>query len=377
MSIHRFGKLALCGTALALCTVAGAGPPARADAASSATAVSDTWPHAVPVPDASILIYQPQVESWQGNELRFRAAVAITRTGSSEETFGVIWATTRTEVDPVTRQVVLQDLRLTRSHFPTLADDGAAYRRELQEALPKGDRTISLDRLEASLAAGGTVDVHHVTVDNTPPKIIVSYVPAVLIPVDGEPVIHEVPGTWFERVVNSQALIIRELGHKTYFLHLYDGWVTAETLDGPWTRAASVPPGADQLAKDLAAKGEVDLLDGGPAKPSLAHGLPVVHVSETPTELVVFKGQPDFQPIGTHRSPVGRQHHVGRAVRHRRQSVLSADLGSLVPRGRGGRPPALCAEHRSAGELPQHSDELSGRGRAGRRWPAHLRQRRW
>ena len=79
-------------------------------------------------------------------------------------------------------------------------------------------------------------------VDNKPPRIIVSHVPAVLIPIDGKPVIHTVTGTWFERVVNSQALIIRELGHKTLFLHLYDGWMTAETLNGPWTRTSALPP---------------------------------------------------------------------------------------------------------------------------------------
>ncbi len=300
MSTRRFHKLAACGMAVAFCALAGAGLPALADAPPSTTiAVPETWPRTFEVKDAKLQVYQPQVDSWQGNELRFRAAVAATREGSSEPTFGVIWATARTEVDPLTRQVTLADLRLTRSHFPTLADDGAAYEHELQAALPKGNRTIDLDRLEASLAANGKIETHSVKVDNKPPRIIVSHVPAVLIPIDGKPVIHKVPGTWFERVVNSQALIIRELGHKTLFLHLYDGWMTAETLNGPWTRTSALPPGADELAQNLAKSGKVDLLDGGPAKPSLDRGAPVVHVSETPTELVVFKGQPNFQPVGT------------------------------------------------------------------------------
>ena len=51
---------------------------------------------------------------------------------------------------------------------------------------------------------------------------------------------------------------------------------------------------------DLAKAGTVDLLDGGPKanpKPSLAKGVPAIYTSQVPTELIVFKGQPDFVPI--------------------------------------------------------------------------------
>jgi hypothetical protein len=43
----------------------------------------------------------------------------------------------------------------------------------------------------------------------------------------------------------------------------------------------------------------VDLIDGGKAKPkpSLANGVPTIYVSQTPTELLTFKGQPTFAPI--------------------------------------------------------------------------------
>src|SRR4029453_11285538 len=46
--------------------------------------------------------------------------------------------------------------------------------------------------------------------------------------------------------------------------------------------------------------GAVDMLDGGPKanpKPSLANGVPTIYTSQSPTELIVFKGQPDFVPI--------------------------------------------------------------------------------
>ena len=44
----------------------------------------------------------------------------------------------------------------------------------------------------------------------------------------------------------------------------------------------------------------VDLLSGGAnanPKPSLANGVPTIYTSQSPTELIVFKGQPDFVPV--------------------------------------------------------------------------------
>ena len=57
---------------------------------------------------------------------------------------------------------------------------------------------------------------------------------------------------------------------------------------------------ANAIAQELAKTGVVDLLDGGPKanpKPSLANGVPTIYTSQAPTELIVFKGQPDFVPI--------------------------------------------------------------------------------
>ena len=44
----------------------------------------------------------------------------------------MIFATARTQVDKVTRTVVFENLKITKSDFPTLPDRGAAYAAELQ-----------------------------------------------------------------------------------------------------------------------------------------------------------------------------------------------------------------------------------------------------
>ncbi len=264
-----------------------------------AQAPDDLWPREVKLSNATAIIYQPQVEKWEANRLYFRGVVAIKPTGSSEEIFGVISGSARTQVDRINRMVTFEDLKLTKSNFPTLPDQGAAYMRALQNRISSDMRTIALDRIEASLAASGTVKPASVPVNNDPPRILISYSPAILIPIDGNPVLRPVTGTSFKRVINTQALILREKGSTTFYLHVYDGWLYAGTLQSPWFLPMMLPPGIDQVAQTLSKSGLVDMLDGGEAqpKPSLSAGVPVIYVSETPTELLVFKGQPVLTSI--------------------------------------------------------------------------------
>jgi len=267
--------------------------------AASASPNPDPWPRTFTLADAALRVYQPQVEKWEGNRLDFRAAVEVTPSDAKTGSFGVIWGTARTEVNRPARLVTLEDLRLTRSNFPTLADKGEAYRRELERQISGSARTIALDRLQASLAASGTVHAAGVPVKNDPPRIIVSNSPAILIPVSGQPVVKEVPDSRFERVINTRALIMRTPLDSTWYLHVYDGWLSSTAIMGPWSLATDTPFHIDDVARKLAKHGEADLLDGAGAKPkpTLANGVPTVYVSEITAELIVFKGQPDFQPV--------------------------------------------------------------------------------
>ena len=295
--------------AMAFCAIV-AGPclstpaPAQgAPAAAVAPIPADSWPRKVDLANASVLLYQPQVNKWEGNQIDFRAALAIQPVGAKEEAFGVIFATARTQVDRVARTVVFEDLTITKSDFPTLPNRGAAYAAELQKSIASDVRTIALDRLEASLAATG-IKPPLMPVVNDPPQVIVSYSPAILVPIDGAPVLKPVPGhDRAKRVMNTRALILQGGLGDSFYMHVYDGWLSSYTIGGPWTQASPGPVMAsvmNSIAADLSKKGVVDLLDGGPKanpKPSLANGVPTIHTSQVPAELIVFKGQPDFVPI--------------------------------------------------------------------------------
>jgi hypothetical protein len=260
---------------------------------------ADPWPRPFKLKNADVLVYQPQVDSWESNMLNFRAVLSITPAGSKREVLGVIWATARTQVDRVSRIVSLEEIKLTKSNFPTLPDNGMAYLRALQAQFVPAKRTISLDRLQAALVALGNVKPTPVAINNDPPRIIVSESPAILVPLLGGPVWRPVVGTRFERVINTEVLILREQGGTTNFLHLFDGWLSASTLTGAWSRAANLPPDIDRVIQNLAKSGAVDLLDGGKMqpKPSLAKNIPTIYVNETPAELIIFDGAPGFTPV--------------------------------------------------------------------------------
>ena len=261
---------------------------------------ADSWPRQIDLTTGTVLMYQPQVNTWVGNQIDFRSALAIMPKGGKQESFGVIFATARTQVDKVTRTVVFENLKITKSDFPTLPDRGASYAAQLQTEVANKVRTISLDRLTASMALNG-VKPPTVAVQNNPPKVFVSYAPAILVPIDGAPVLKPVPDdSRFQRVINTHALILQGGLGNNFYLHVYDGWLASSAITGPWVNAGFAPLGMDGIATKLGKAGTVDLLAGDPKanpKPSLANGVPEIITSQVPAELIVFKGQPDFVPI--------------------------------------------------------------------------------
>ncbi len=272
----------------------------QAAAAALAPPDAETWPHPLTLANAEILVYQPQVNSWDDNHLVFRCAIAVKPTGAKNETFGSITASARTDVDKVARVVTLHDLTITSHRFPTLPDNGAAYVGGIREQIAIHASEIALDRLQASLAAAG-IKPSSFAVQNQPPRIYVSYSPAILVPVDGDPSLQPLAGDdRFQRVINTRALIVQNTMLQSFYLHVYDGWLVANSMAGPWTVPQDPIMGLDQIAQKLEASGTVDLLTGKPPDgkaPSLKNGVPTIYTPTVPAELIVFKGQPNLIPV--------------------------------------------------------------------------------
>src|SRR5690606_33979442 len=126
---------------------------------------------------------------------------------------------------------------------------------------------------------------------NEPPVIIFSTKPAMLILIDGPPAFRAVDGTDLERVVNTRALVLRDKAGRHY-LHLFDGYVTAPGLGGPWTVLQTPGRELEKARKEAVDTAQVDLLAGREdpdtrKMPSLKTSpVPALYFATTPTELV-------------------------------------------------------------------------------------------
>ena len=266
-----------------------AGQPAQTDAG---------WPREFKRDNNTVTLYQPQADSWEGNQLNYRMAVSVQTAAAAQPTFGVIWLTCRTEVDKEKGLVTLEDIKIVKADFPKESGETPDYGAIVGECMPTGSRTISLARLETNLAvtrAEQRQEAVNVPLKNEPPRIIYSEVPAILVLIDGKPVLRQVEGTGLLRVINTRALMLFDESSGKHYLRLMGGWMEATAVEGPWA-AAQNPPASLEKAKDAAvAAKQVDLLDKPEGEQTDTR--PVVYVSATPAELIQTEGKAGFAPI--------------------------------------------------------------------------------
>ena len=117
----------------------------------SRTETLDGWPWQIELSDAVVVVYQPHIDAWKRDRLAFCAAVTVRTTDSDDEVFGVIWGGARITADRVAGRVTLSEIRLNRSGFPALPDNGRRHLRELRKRLKGVTATGALERLEGSL----------------------------------------------------------------------------------------------------------------------------------------------------------------------------------------------------------------------------------
>ena len=178
----------------------------------------------------TFLVYQPQVDKWEGNRIELYSAVELKTGKDGAPTYGVVWFNARTEVDKINRLVTLDNVELTKVKFPVAPDKEPVLTALMQQKLPGATKTISLDRLQAALEADGE-PVKGVEVKNDPPKIIFSTKDSVLVLIDGPAQLRDVQGTKLQRVINTKAVLLFENDKKTYYLRV-TGLVAAGAATG-------------------------------------------------------------------------------------------------------------------------------------------------
>ncbi len=247
------------------------------------------WPRQIDVPEGKIVIYQPDFDSFEGQILEGRSAISITLTGKNEPIFGAVWFRCRVDTDTDNRMVDFTDIKVPRVRFPeSKPEDEKKLAAILEKEIPKWDMNISLDRFLASL---DMVEKEKKAVENfknDPPKIQVVNYPAVLIYVDGDPILQEIENSSLQYVANTPFLIAYDKKKKTYYLNGGQIWMEASDIMGPWKESKRVPSDVKKLTPEEEDTETLGDEDGR---------RPKIFVSKEPTELIVIDGAPNYKPI--------------------------------------------------------------------------------
>ncbi|MCP5117363.1 MAG: carbohydrate-binding family V/XII, partial [bacterium] len=124
-----------------------------------------------------------------------------------------------------------------------------------------------------------------------PPKILVVDHAAVLVSIDGEPVLRAIEDTKMMRVVNTPYTMVFDSASKSYFLNAGVVWYKATAVKGPWQQESKPPAEVAALVPPEA------LAEAGLESTRSDYQMPRVIVATEPTELVVIEGEPGLTPF--------------------------------------------------------------------------------
>ncbi|HEX7908111.1 MAG TPA: carbohydrate-binding family V/XII [Paraburkholderia sp.] len=252
------------------------------------------WPRSFEANKQQVELYQPQIESWDGNRLAGRAAVAVGASGGAP-TYGVAHFSAIAEIDKASGLVQLSHIEIASVEVPTNPGIANQTRAVLLAHLPQAGLTTSLDELQTSYAASKQLAATQgMAVKNEAPRIVFATSPTVLVLVDGAPAWRPVSGTTYQRALNSRALLLQD-ERGTLYLHAAGYWYSAASVSSQWNVQTAPPQALLAAAQRAEASAKADsLLPANGQRPAQA---PHVLIATEPTELIVTDGQMKLAPV--------------------------------------------------------------------------------
>jgi hypothetical protein len=249
------------------------------------------WPRELDIASGVLTVYQPQVDSLKDDVLYFRAAVSYKDEQGNEPVFGAAWFESRVEIDRETRIVHMLDLSVTDTRFPEGSEHvKGELEQYIRESLPSWNIDFSLDGLLTSLEASEEEISAATNLNTDPPVIIYRDHAALLVYIDGEPVMRDIENSDYQAVINTPYPLIHD-GKSSYWLNAaQDVWYRAQSIGGPWTFDASPP-------QDISGMVDQDEAHEESTEVVTAQNAPEIVVSTEPAELIVTDGKPNFEPL--------------------------------------------------------------------------------
>jgi hypothetical protein len=261
-------------------------------ASSSAWAQDPGWPRKMVKPGGTLIIYQPQVDEWQSfTNIKWREAFELTPTGGKEIVGAATFEGT-TEVNTETHTVFIFNISVLNTYFPSQDPETSARFDQLFRTFVPLTLNASLDRIVAYVPKPQSTQT--VALKNDPPFIFVSYNPAILLGVDGEPVFSDISKTDLKYVVNTSWPLFTDKSKSQYYLLVNNIWLSASDLHGPWTRVTDL----SKEFKKLPDSGRFSDVKKMVPPPQVSNPIiPQVFYSTVPAEVILFAGKPTYTEI--------------------------------------------------------------------------------
>src|SRR4030095_1630447 len=139
-------------------------------ACASTWAQDPGWPRQITKQGGTLVYYQPQVDDWKEfSDLTWRLPITLTPPGG-KQVVGVLEMEGHTDVDNDNKLVLISNLKVTGTHFPSLEPATSAQMDQLARTFVPPTVTISLHRLVAVVKKAEAVQ--SVPVKNDPPAIV-------------------------------------------------------------------------------------------------------------------------------------------------------------------------------------------------------------
>jgi hypothetical protein len=273
-------------------------PPAAPPTATSPLSATDQgWPRDYATPTGgAVTVFQPQVASWVDQKrVVAYSAVSYMGKGAQKVALGSIKLEADTEVNVERRLVAFTDMKITESNFGTMPREVVReIVTEVEKAIPREQRVIALDRVLAGLDRSQILPKNVEGVKADPPTIFFSKRPAILVNIDGEAIWSPIKENDLKFAVNTNWDLFQHGTTQALYVRHDSSWLTASSLEGPWTAAGKLPESFSKLpAEDNWKEVKAAL----PGKKLGAKDVPTVFVTTTPAELILLTGEPAYQPV--------------------------------------------------------------------------------
>ncbi len=251
------------------------------------------WPKQIELEDYTLTFYQPEPERFEGNRLDARAAFSVFD-GEHLPIFGALWFKARVQTDVKSNEVYFTDIQMVNANFPDAkAENIEKLKSLISEASMTWRFNSDLKKFYEGLKTININNEYSEDLKNNPPKIFYSKEPAVLVFIDGAPILANINGSeLYQYVVNTPHFIIKSSSDNQYYLNGGGRWYISTDPTGTWKSIETPPSYISQLAVSASE------LDPETKNKSETSGkAPRLIVTQEPAELIQTSGALEIKSI--------------------------------------------------------------------------------